>query len=259
MTQQIHKVNELNTGQLAIVYQKLSKSIRKTAGGCWEIKNNSSRPANSHLTYIKSTKTATGYLSDVVYTMYAVRHQRGYTVDESVVYERTCNNPKCVNPAHQTNPYPRHGLLGAPTRITPDQINQAKRMYVAGWSSYHITSGTTYSAYMKALRSGTERVAPPHLVTTIEMDVLLKIARLYEEGKPSFAKIMAATGMTVDQLLPYGYAESAISKRSGSPENAEKTVAILTAIKNGDISSKIAADFNEPVGHIYTFKGALYG
>lgn len=89
--------------------------------------------------------------------------------------------------------------------------------------------------------------------------MLLKIARLYEDGKSPFAKIMAATGLTVDQLLPYGYAESAISKRSGSRANAEKTVAILTAIKNGEPSSKISVDLNEPVGHIYTFKGALYG
>lgn len=250
-----YKVKEMSTGQLATAYQKLDKSLIKTAGGCWELANNRTRPANQHRLQFKSIRTADGYDVEAVKTQNLVRHRYGYIVDDLSNYERSCGNTYCLNPAHHSRAIPvgQSGKAG----VLPEHIEVATRMRETGWTTEQIKSYTSAGAYLEVLRNKTRESADPVALHTMDYAVLEKIANAYRTGNPNFANLMTITGLTLDELLPYGFADRAIATRSKS--NAPTTAMMIKRFAEGVVAKEIAKELGISVNKVTQFKGALYG
>lgn len=247
-------VNELTTGELATLYEKLGRKLHRVPGGCWEWVSNKNATAGALRIPIKVERTADGVNTEVVKAIDIIRKREGYTVEPNRGYVTSCHNPRCLNPAHQVK---RKDVSVAPTT---ENYEMCVMLREHGWSTYYQISESSPSTYNRASKDKeAEPHAPLYVVTSIDYAVLLIIARVMKYGKPTIAELCKETGLSLESLLPYGFAVSAIEGRMGTPEKAERVITILERFIQGVPSSVIARELGVPVTQITSFKGAFYG
>lgn len=252
-------VTRLTTGELALAYQKLDNVIVKRAGGCWEHKNARVAPANQHRLILSVTPQSEGRdWIEFVKTVQLIRFRYGYSVEESDAYGRTCHNPLCFNPAHQTINDERNN--GGRPRVSDEDVLTCREMKRYGWTAKHQKEVTSPGAYRLSLLGKTAVEPSRDGPVNIDISVLEKIANLYNTVRtPTFQQLLDATGLSYDELLPYGVAESAISARSATPESAAQTLQVIQYMAMGYNNLEIAHMVKELTTKITGFRGALYG
>lgn len=252
-------IERLTTGELARAYQKLDSVIVRRAGGCWEHKNVKVVLANQHRLVLSVIPQSDGStITEFVKTVQLIRHRYGYSIEESDAYGRTCNNPYCFNPAHQLINYERNS--GGRPRVSDDNVLKCKEMRRYGWTAKHQKEVTSAGAYRLSLLDNPSVDIGRDGPVNINISVLEKIANVYNTVKtPTFQQLLDATGLSYDELLPYGVAEAAISARSTTPESAAQTLQVIKYMAMGYNNLEIAHMVNELTTKITGFRGSLYG
>lgn len=252
----VHKISEMKTGDLAIAYQKVDKRLRKVAGGCWEWEGNNTTSAAKHRLQFKIIRTPDGERdTHAVKTLDLIRHKNGYRVDDgNRGYRTTCGNLFCFNPAHQVEPK----MVGM-TPFTQTDFDTCKLLRKHGWDTHYQRTYTSHAAYTAVLNDNNEQVAPPDLVTKVDLHKVLTIANMFVGGQaPTMGEIMTLTELSFDELVHYGYAVSFVHRRMMSKKRGD-TIQILNLMVEGKPNSEIARLVSRSITEIHTFRGALYG
>lgn len=253
------KIEELTTGQLASAYQKVEKSLSRVAGGCWEFKNNKTTNAVNHRLHISSIKHIDRPADiEAVRTIDLIRHKHGFRIEQHSGYEMSCHNDRCFNPAHQVRP--RTSWAKKPW--SPEDVERSGLLRRNGWSTHYQRTEYGDACYISAKKEAKYNpIVPITLPSIINLATVNKIFELFTiEGElPSIDAMMAHTGLTFEQILPYGYAVAAIEQRSKSVERRDACGAMLRGFLEEKTVREIAAENAISPATIHTFRGALYG
>lgn len=254
------QIEELTTGQLAAAYKKLDDSLSRVAGGCWEFKNNNSTNATNHRLQISNVKHIDRPASiEAVRTIDLVRYRNGFRIERHSGYEMSCHNPRCFNPAHQvkarTNGWRKR-------EWTPEMVERCGLLRKNGWSTHYQRKETNDPCYLSAKKEAkyAPRV-PLTLPSVVKMDVVNQLFELFRVGEdvPTVEAMMAHTGLTFEELLPYGYAVAAIEQRTKSQDRRDMCGAMLRGFLHERPIREIALLNGIQPAQIHVFRGALYG
>lgn len=247
-------MDELTTGDKALVYQKLDQRVARVAGGCWELVNNNTYIASSHRLIFKAIRKGDDVEQYAVRTIDALREKNGFEVQEHKGYEMSCFNPRCLNPAHQVKAKQPVSVEA----VTPDKMDLIQAMRNNGWNTRLMQEHVSVKAYTEMLAAGNDNIKVRYI--DLDFEMLALIADLYKDGlRPTFKSMLDATGLTEDELLPYGFAVTAIESRSLSPERALRTSTMLRLMAAGKSNRQIVAETDEGILRVQAFRGALYG
>lgn len=247
-------VSDLNTDELAKLYKKLNKGLQRVPDGCWEWAANKKVTSGSLRIPLKSERTENGVNIEAVKAIDIIRKREGYTVEPNRGYVTSCMNNRCLNPAHQIKP------KDVAVTSTTENYEMCVMLRENGWSTHYQITESSPSTYNKASKD--EEViptAPMYLLKSIDYNVLLVIAKAMKFGKPTISELLNVTGLTLEKLLPYGYAVSTIESRIGTPEKADRIIKIIEMFIQGIPSSDIARELDVQITQITSFRGGLYG
>lgn len=252
------KVDKLKTGDLATLYQKVGKLLRRVPGGCLEMTNNNSRTAASHRLWLNAHRTDGGGVDvTAVKTIDVIRHQRGFPIEDHKGYVMKCANPRCFNPEHQVRPKARRETVNA-----EQQLAWCHTLRKHGWSTAYQMSETSPTIYQRMLRDCADDLEPyvdPRLYSVLSFDVIKKIVVAFQASTPTFADLLTITGCSQDDLLLYGFAVSIIESRSKNYEDAMVMEKVVDCILQGLSTRHTARMVGWTVVKVLTFKGSLYG
>lgn len=250
-----HEPNKMNTGQLAKAYYKLDQNLRKRAGNCWEYGNSGKRAREQVLQF--DTKRLDDGTREVhaVKMIDIIRFRHEFTIDSPTGYTQTCGNPYCLNPAHQV-PY---------EATTDDQMEWARKLRKHGWATIFIQrvgeGGRVYRQVRdEENQSGEGRQPTAYDVNLrITMEDVKNIARFIVDKNPiipEYNEIATLVGVSPEELLPYGYAVSALLRRVGT---SDEMLAMIDGFAAGKTNEQISKLCGLHLTKVQIFRGALYG
>lgn len=247
-------VTELTTGELAKLYEKLNRGLRRVPGGCWEWPANKNATAGALRIQLKAERTPDGVNTEVVKAVDIIRKREGYIVEPNRGYVMSCHNPRCLNPAHQVK---RKERIQTPTT---EHYDMCVTLREHGWSTYYQISETSAATYSRVYKDRSITAhAPLYIIDSIDYSVLITITNAMKFGKPTVDDLCKVTGLSFESLLPYGFAVAAIECRIGTPDKADRIIKILEGFIKGTPSSTIAREMGIPITQITSFRGSLYG
>lgn len=246
---------DMNTGQLAKAYQKLDNNLRRRAGHCWEYGHSSKRAREQVLQF--DTKRLDDGTREVhaVKMIDIIRFRHKFTIDSPTGYTQTCGNPYCLNPAHQV----------VYEATTDDEIEWARDLRTHGWATIFLQRigerGRVYRQLRdEEIKSGIGRQEAAYDVNLrITMSDLYVMAKLIADKHPivpEYKELADTAGLSLAELLPYGYAIAAVLRRVNA---GKEMLDMLDGFVNGHTNEQISKSLGVALIKVQTFRGALYG
>lgn len=250
-----HEPSQMTTGQLANAYQKLDNNLRKRAGNCWEYGKSSKRAREQILQFDTRRREDGTREVHAVKMIDIIRFRHGFTIDSPTGYTQTCGNQYCLNPAHQV-PY---------EATTSDDVDWARKLRKHGWASIFLQrigeSGRVYRQLRYEEHNTGEGRQPTayNVNLCITMEEVQAIARFIVDKHPiipDYNEIATAAGVSLEELLPYGFAVAALLRRVGQ---SEEMLAMVDGFVEGKTNEQLSKSLGIHLTKVQIFRGALYG
>lgn len=176
-------------------------------------------------------------------------------------YQRTCGNPRCMNPEHcymKEQPYPE----GEESSSYRQDFKLATEMNQWGWAKNDIIFNTSGLMANRVQEQSVEVPADYKDRQPLTYGELLKVAHALASigmGAVNVEKLTQLTGLDYQHLLRNGAAVKAIHRRMTTDENRDAVIWFLTYLCEGCSIAVASEKANKSYMYGTQFLGACYG